>query len=69
MRHKNYEVEKQPRIVSAAPLMLTKKILLLAMLPVVVSCATHSYQKERSAQRAEVMLERSSKQAASSSLY
>ena len=69
MRHKNYEVEKQPRIVSAAPLMLTKKILLLAMLPMVVSCATHSYQKERSAQRAEVMLERSSKQAASSSLY
>lgn len=70
MNHQRHDIKVQQPILRAESLMpLTTKVLILAMLPVMVSCSTHSYQKASTAQGAKVMLERSAKQASVSSLY
>ncbi|MDR9778838.1 hypothetical protein RJJ65_40540, partial [Rhizobium hidalgonense] len=64
MNHQRHDIKVQQPILRAESLMpLTTKVLILAMLPVMVSCSTHSYQKASTAQGAKVMLERSAKQA------
>ncbi len=70
MNHQRHDIKVQQPILRAESLMpLTTKVLILALLPVMVSCSTHSYQKASTAQGAKVMLERSAKQASVSSLY